>query len=77
MRKYFLVVNCKINEALEALSIKQDDLSIMNFKEEVLLNSDSVDDQIKRLYSGCPAPGISKIFRTGSDKWSTILKLEV
>jgi hypothetical protein len=77
LRKYFLVVNCRINNAMDVLGISMNDVEVINFKESTLLNSEKVEDQIKKLYSGCPTPGVSKIFRSGSQKWSTILKLEV
>jgi len=71
-----LVVNCRIKDCLSELSISRDLVSISSIKENVLLEANKVDEDIKIIYNKNPCPGISKIFKTGENEWTTLLKVE-
>ena len=77
LRKYFLVVNCRINDGIDELGINSESVSISTFKEDLLLGSSNVQQEIKDMYFNCSCPGVSTIFNTASKEWATLLKLEV
>ena len=77
LRKYLLVVNCRINDGISELDIDPELITISNFKEQLFLGSSKVQQEIKDLYRNCPCPGVSTIFAKSSVEWATLLKLEV
>ena len=76
IRKYMLVVNCRIKDCLSELCISRDLVSISSIKENMFLEANRVDEDIKKMYNNNPCPGISKIFKTGENEWTTLLKVE-
>ena len=77
VRKYFLVVTCRIQDAIKELGIPKDSLRITLFKQKNLLEYQNIDENIKLFYQRCSSPGVSKLFPSGSTEWSILLKLDL
>tara|TARA_Y100001933_G_C18547491_1_gene375875 strand:- start:163 stop:450 length:288 start_codon:yes stop_codon:yes gene_type:complete len=77
LRKYFLVVNCRINDGITELGINPEFIKIVTLSGEKLLVSPNVEPEIKDMYSNSPCPGVSSIFKTEAQEWAMLLKVEV
>ena len=77
LRKYLLVVNCRINDGIIELGINPESIKIATLRGEKLLDSPNVEPEIKDMYNNSPCPGVSSIFKTDAQQWAMLLNVEV